>query len=380
MNTVAIIGSGPAGLATAIRLKKEGFDSVVLEEHDTIGVPENCAGLVSAKGLEDLRIYFREAVQNEIRGAKIYSPNGTELKVTTQKPVAYVLDRKKLDQLLLRDARNLNIHVATNTKLIDIRNNTLFVQANGRGEIRKAEYVVGADGVNSTVRHLMKIETKKEDFIHTVQATCIGEFQKEYVQLYLGDFAKGFFAWVVPINEKKAKIGLGTYLGENVDENLKTFLKEKFPEVRAYAKQSALIPYGLPLQEIQKENMFLVGDAAFQTKATSGGGIVFGMKAGNILAETIASELKKTGSIKNYYKNMNNINKELKMHWKIRKYVNGLDNKKIDKLFEKLKNKGIEEFLEKEGNMDEPSKFIGKLAKKPSYWFMAKTLMGIARS
>ncbi len=380
MNNIAIIGSGPAGLATAIRLKKEGFDSIVLEDHASIGVPENCAGLISKSGLDKLKINFSGSVQNTVRGAKIYSPNGTELKVTLPTPVAYVVDRKKFDQLLFEEARNLNIHVATNTKLIDVRNNTLFVQANGRGEIRKAEFVIGADGVNSTVRHLMGIKTTKDSFIHTIQATCTGKFEKEYVQLYLGDFAKGFFAWVVPVSDTKAKVGLGTILGENVAQNFEDFLKEKLPGVRAYAPQSSLIPYGLPLQGIVKNNMALVGDAAFQTKSTTGGGIIFGMESGNVLAQTIADELKKTGPIKDYEKNLKEINRELKMHWKIRNYVNSLNNEQIDKLFVKLKNKGIEEFLETNGDMDNPSKFIGKLAKSPKYWFMAKTLLGIARS
>ncbi len=104
------------------------------------------------------------------------------------------------------------------------------------------------------------------------------------------------------------------------------------------------------------------------------------MRAGNILAKTIANSIKKTGKTSDYENNLSELNKELKIHYKIRKYANSLSNEQIDELFLKLKNKGIEEFLEKEGNMDEPSKFIGKLAKKPSFWFMAKTLIGIARS
>jgi digeranylgeranylglycerophospholipid reductase len=380
MNTVAIIGAGPAGLQTAIKLKQEGFDSIILEEHERIGLPENCAGLISKKGVNDLKVDVEDSLQNKVRGAKIFSPNGTMLKVTSPETVAYVVDRKRFDNNLLNKARDLNIHIAANTKLIDINKNTLFVQANGRGEIRKAENIVGADGVNSTVRHLMGIKTTKDNFVHTIQATCTGDFDDKYVELHLGDFAKGFFAWVIPIDSKKARIGLGSVLGENITKNFKQFLTSKFEGVRAYSASSSLIPYGLPLPEIQKENMFLVGDAAFQTKATTGGGIIFGMKAGNVLAETIAACLKKTDKRSSYPKRLSEINKELKAHWKIRKYTNSLSNEKIDSLFEKLKSKGIEEFLEKEGNMDEPSKFVGKLAKKPSYWFMAKTLMGIARS
>jgi len=68
------------------------------------------------------------------------------------------------------------------------------------------------------------------------------------------------------------------------------------------------------------------------------------------------------------------------MHWKIRNYFNSLSNDQIDKMFKKLKEKDIGYFLEREGDMDNPSSFIGKMAKSPKYWFMAKTLIGIARS
>ena len=45
-----------------------------------------------------------------------------------------------------------------------------------------------------------------------------------------------------------------------------------------------------------------------------------------------------------------------------------------------LKHKGIEEFLEKEGNMDEPSKFVGKLMSNPKFFTMLGTAMKFMRS
>jgi len=381
MNPVGIIGAGPAGLQTAIRLREEGFESIVIEEHNTVGVPDHCSGLVSVNGLKEMKVNLDNSLQNEIYGAKIFSPNGTMIKIEKHKPIANVINRKEFDQDLLKTARNKGIHVATGTKLIDVRNNTLFVQTDGgRGEMRKAEYIIGADGVNSTVRHLIGIKPGKENFIHTVQATCTGEFNDNFVELHFGDYAKGFFAWCIPLSKTKARIGLGSLLGDNVANNYKSFLNEKFQNVRVGPAKSALIPYGLPLQGIVKNNIALVGDAAFQTKATTGGGVIFGMKAGNVLAETLASTFKKSGNLSEYEKNMGGLNKELKMHWKIRNYFNSLRNDQIDKLFKKLKEKDIEYFLEREGDMDNPSEFIGKMAKKPAFWFMAKTLLGIARS
>ena len=385
-NTVAIVGAGPAGLATAIRLKEEGFDSLVFEEHEKIGIPEHCSGLISKKGVLELGLHLGETLQNEVKGAKIFSPNGTMLKVEKKDTVAYVVDRKAFDQMLLRKARLMNIHVATHTKLIDVRKSegakesTVFVQVEGRGELRKATYIVGADGVNSTVRHLLGINVDRNNYVHTIQSTCTGSFDSKFVEIHFGDFAKGFFGWMVPISKDKAKIGLGSTLGDNVAENFQKFLHKKFPGAVPHSSVSALIPYGPPLTNIYRNNMALVGDAAFQAKATTGGGVIFGMKAGNILAETLSDSFKKKANMNAYEKRLSALNRELKMHWKIRSYINSLGDDEIDALFAKLKSKGIEAFLEKEGDMDNPSSFVGKLAKKPAYWFMAGTLLAIARS
>lgn len=375
MPQVAVIGAGPAGLQTAIRLKELGVEVSVFEEHESIGVPEHCTGLISKRGVEELGLHLGDSLQNSIKGAKIFSPSGKMIKVKTKEVVAYVVNRKEFDSILLRKARLIGVHVSTETKLIDVRNNTLFIQNQKRGELRKADIIVGADGVNSTVRHLIGLKNNKDDFIHTIQTTCTGEFDPEMVEVHLLDYAKGFFAWVVPISKDKAKVGLGSTLGENISEALKKFISEKLKNARPYHYESALIPYGEPLKGIVKNNLVLIGDAAFQTKATTGGGVIFGMKSANILSQTIADTLNKKTTLNNYEKRMEELNKELKFHFKIRRYANSLTPKETDELFIKLKNKGIEEFLAKEGNMDEPTKFIGKLLTNPKYFLMLGTAM-----
>lgn len=375
MPQVAVIGAGPAGLQTAIRLKELGVEVSVFEEHESIGVPEHCTGLISKRGVEELGLHLGDSLQNSIKGAKIFSPSGKMIKVKTKEVVAYVVNRKEFDSILLRKARLIGVHVSTETKLIDVRNNTLFIQNQKRGELRKADIIVGADGVNSTVRHLIGIKTNKDDFIHTIQTTCTGEFDPEMVEVHLLDYSKGFFAWVVPISKDKAKVGLGSTLGENISEALKKFISEKLKNARPYHYESALIPYGEPLKGIVKNNLVLIGDAAFQTKATTGGGVIFGMKSANILSQTIADTLNKKTTLNNYEKRMEELNKELKFHFKIRRYANSLTPKETDELFIKLKNKGIEEFLAKEGNMDEPTKFVGKILTNPKYFLMLGTAM-----
>jgi len=379
MNLVTVVGAGPIGLQIANNLKKEGFEVNAIEEHGVIGRPTNCAGLVSRTGLKELGIRFEDSIVNEIKGAKIFGPEGEKIEVKRKEIVAYVLDRFKFDQLFYKEAKKIGLNLKTNTKLLDIRGNTLFLESNGRGELMKSDIVVGADGTSSTVRHIAGKEISKEFFVHSLQGKADGNFDKRLVEIHFGKFAPGFFAWIIPESETKARIGLGATAGQNIDELFKRFLIEKEIQASVYQKNSALIPIGPPLKPMLSEKIFLAGDAAFQTKATTGGGIVTGLEAANSCSKTIANHLKHGSPLTDYEKNLAPITKELNMHWKIRSYINKLSNQKISSLFMKAKQAGIEEFLEAEGDMDKPSRFIGKLAKKPRFWFLLPQLMKILR-
>jgi digeranylgeranylglycerophospholipid reductase len=367
MYSVAIIGGGPVGLRAAELLAEEGLETVVLEEHSAIGKPVNCAGLVSKAGLAELGINPQECILNTINGAKIFSPGGEELDIEEKQGVAYVLDREKFDKMLYKQAVKAGAEVRFNTKMINVRNETIFVQHKNRGEIIKAKIIVGADGVQSKVRELMGLKVQKENLVQAMQIKARGEFDEKKTELYFGDFAKNFFSWVIPENREIARIGLATS-SFNAPQALQEFTEKKGFQKPFFGKVSALIPIGPPLEKNVEENMMLAGDAAFQTKATTGGGIVTGLTASKALAETISRHFKSKGWLKAYEKKTDSLNRDLKMHWKIRQYLNSLDNQKMDGFFRKMKKARVEEFLEKEGNMDFPSRFIGKAWAKPRMW------------
>jgi len=363
-----VIGAGPVGLHCASLLAGQGFDVSVFEEHSAIGRPIQCAGLISKSGIEGLGIELGDSVVNEVSGAKIFSPDGQSITVQRKGTVAFVVDRFLFDQLFYKKAKKLGCDVRLENKLLDAKANSLFMQAKGRGEFLKSQITVGADGVNSIVRHSVFPKLFEKNFVHTFQVRASGNFDKSLVELHFGGFAPGFFAWIVPESKEIARIGIGVSPDNNPGTGLKQFLEKRLPEARILSKSGALIPIAPPAKELVSGSVLLVGDAAAQTKATTGGGIVFGLKAAAICAETIANNLKHRKPLSDYGKNLQPINKELALHWKIYSYIQGLRPEQFDSLIAKAKKAGIEEFLGEYGDMDKPSLFMRKMLLKPKMW------------
>ncbi|MCX6799180.1 MAG: NAD(P)/FAD-dependent oxidoreductase [Candidatus Diapherotrites archaeon] len=370
MDTISIVGGGPAGLRCAELLAESGFDVSVFEEHPVIGKPEKCAGLVSRSGLEELGIKPGGSLVNEIKGAKIFSPGGESLTVERKETAAYVIDRFEFDQMLFKKAREKGAAVYNESKLIDLRGNGLFMEIKGHGEMRRSKITVGADGANSMVRHSAFGEKpeQKDKFVHACQTRATGKFDRHLVEVHFGSFAPGFFAWVIPESATVARIGTGVPMGGNPAEQLNAFIKQKNIGAKGSGKISALIPIGPPLKETATGNVMLLGDAAWHTKATTGGGIVFGLKAANACANTIIGNMKNRSPLSDYEKNLRGINRELALHWRICRYARDMQPAQMDALFRKAKKAGIERFLQEHGDMDNPGKFMRKMMLKPSMW------------
>ncbi|GAG91330.1 unnamed protein product, partial [marine sediment metagenome] len=93
-----VIGAGPAGLLAANEIAKRGYTVQVLEEHERVGEPDHCAGLLSTSGLKRLGIKLpKDIIQNTVAGARIYSPAGHSILVERGKREANVIDRKQFD-------------------------------------------------------------------------------------------------------------------------------------------------------------------------------------------------------------------------------------------------------------------------------------------
>src|SRR2546425_9475773 len=99
IHDVVIVGAGPAGLYTALRMAEDGLHVVVLEEHAEIGVPTHCTGIVSG---ETNRLYKvpDEVVLSRPSSCLVISPGGRVAELEDPGEDIAVLDRAGFDPAL----------------------------------------------------------------------------------------------------------------------------------------------------------------------------------------------------------------------------------------------------------------------------------------
>ena len=102
---IVVVGGGPCGSYTAYTAAKLGAKVVVCEDHKEIGTPDHCAGHLNISSLKQLGISVpKAALENEIKGANIYSPSSKKFVLRCQSPVTYVVNRELFDKHLAEAA------------------------------------------------------------------------------------------------------------------------------------------------------------------------------------------------------------------------------------------------------------------------------------
>lgn len=363
---ITIIGAGPVGCYTAYLLAKKGKAVQIFEEHSKIGMPVQCTGIVTNSFTKIIKPK-KEFIINKVTRARIFTKN-KELKVELKKH-SPILDRARFDQYLANKAIKAGVKIFLNHKFLDYKNKELIIKDIKKDKIKniKTDYLVGADGPLSNVAKSVGLFGKR-DFWIGVQVRAKIKIEPDVFQVYLGKIIPDFFAWIVPENRDIARVGLAAKRNSNI--YLKEFLKsKKIKKKDIVEKQGGLIPIYNPKLKTQKDRVFIVGDAAMQVKATTGGGIVQGLIAAECLSEAILHK-------KNYqllWKRR--IGKDLYLALKMRHILDKLSHKDYDYLVSLFKKEKTKEILEKY-DRDFPSRFLFKLLlREPRFLYFLKYLI-----
>lgn len=344
---VSIIGAGPSGSFAGMLLARQGHDVTIYEDHEEIGRPVACTGIVT-RALFDVIEKDKSYIVNELEGVDVIGPNGEKTHIPLKE---YVICRVRFDNFVADKARDAGARIELGHRYIGRDGNTLLFRVNNGQTIKqKTDILIGADGPLSRVAQTTGIGNRNPFWVG-MQATIKAKFDPEVFTVWFGSIAPGFFAWSVPENSEFSRVGVAVTKDKNCAQCFQRVMKMVGGEI--VDRQGAPIPIYNHHSVIEKGNTFLVGDAAGLVKDTTGGGIVTGLLSSKILAESI-----RTGT--SYSRNVKPLRRELWIHSKLRKMLNRFSDNDYARLIRWMNNKRVQNILYRYPR-EYPSRFLFKL-------------------
>lgn len=316
---IVILGGGPAGAATALKLSYLNIPSVLI---DKSGFPRDkiCGDALSGK-VPTLLNRLDPAIMGRLRkrfdpvdvwGIRFYSPSNKLIelpfnigyeRVPDQAP-GYVSKRMDFDGFLIDEVkRRDNIDLRLNTEIGKWERTASGYRVTTKDGKESWDCQLLIDGMGAHSRFSRKEAGQEVEHKHHAAAVRAyfkgveGFHVDNFIELhFLEELTPGYF-WIFPLPNGEANVGLG--LRSDIVKKRKMNLRATFDEIIASPKfkerfQNAeqITPtagYGLPLgskeRTLSGDNYLLIGDAGHLIDPLTGEGIGNGIYSGFIAAE-----------------------------------------------------------------------------------------------
>lgn len=350
---VLVIGGGPVGSRVAHQMAEAGRSVALFEKQREVGDGVCCTGII---GAECMRLFDIDSscVLREARSARLFAPSGEFLHISKDEVQAYIVDRSAFNRILAQRARDSGAAIRTGSDVSDISISDDGVRVRvcrgGSSEDFTGEAVVIASGFVSKLPHAVGLG-RINAFIAGAQAEVETSGVEEVEVYFSQKLAPHFFAWLVPISSRRARVGL--FAPRHPGAYLRVLLAKLAAEGKV-ASDASTISYGViplkPLSRTYGKRVLVVGDAAGQVKPTTGGGIYYGLLSADMASATLqrafaAGDLS-ARSLAPYEKMWNKkLARELRIDYFARRLYNRLSDRQIQSIFNIVREHRIHESL-----------------------------------
>lgn len=301
-----IVGAGPAGSFSAYQLAKKGRHVLVLEKK-AFPRYKACGGALSSRAVDLLPFAISPVVQARVHEI-IFTLNGEKpISGEVDKPFAFMVMRSMLDSFLLEKAQEEGAIFYPNCQVVHLeQQNDRVLVFTAVGETFQGDYLIGADGVMSTVARSCGLnQNQKKGFTIEGELMVSSSFLEEMrysVHIDPGIIPRGY-GWIFPKGDHLS-IGVGQFRGrpKNIKERFQAFLTrwDLLEEGTLERLKGSFIPVGGRIGDLTSHRVLLVGDAAGLVDPLSGEGIYYALKSGLLAAQVLLSQERDKPQLQQY--------------------------------------------------------------------------------
>ena len=282
-----IIGGGPAGLATAIAVRRQGMRVAVLECNSP-GIDKACGeGLMpdSLRALCDLGVHFGADEGFAFHGIRFI---GDGHEATARFPNGHALGMRRvaLHHTLAQHAEAAGVELLWNAHQVTVAPGGVRT---GNQRLR-CEWVIGADGSNSRVRKdsgLAQIRHERKRFGFRRHYRIAP--WTEHVEIYWGP---SFQIYITPVAADEVCVAVIAGSAQTrVDAALRHFpdLESRLSNVEHASHERGGVSVMRRLHAVQRGNVALIGDASGSVDAITGEGLCLSFRQSMALAKALAA-------------------------------------------------------------------------------------------
>jgi geranylgeranyl reductase family protein len=354
---VVVVGAGPAGSRVAQKLAAAGREVILLDRRCRLGDPVCCTGIISTQCLEQFDV-DADLVLRRYYGASIHAPGGEVIDIRRREVQAVAIDRGAFDRRMAEKAVAAGTRLHMGTRVTGVKTGrdcaiVEFVRDGQPGALRSQAVVVAA-GLTPKL-------TKSLGLGHIRDAALGFQLEVETpapvnVEVFLGhNLAPGFFAWLAPLSDSRAKVGL--IARRRADGNLERLVAAMRSQGRIGDSIGEISCRAIPLSILPRtaaRRVLVVGDAAGQVKATTGGGLYYGLVCADLAAKTLEKALStgdfSAGSLRNYERAWQRaIGRDMRIGRLARSVFQRLSDRRIDRILVRARDTGLIDRLAEDG-------------------------------
>ena len=313
---VIVVGGGPAGSATAIGCASAGMNVLLLEKGQR-NRNKACGGVLPLVAPETIEDIVGDSIPDDVRidpaelGLYYVPPSGRKNSGRVKNYTIHNIERSSFDQWLRDLASDAGVDVSHDSKCMGVQKNNRFkvkIESEDGTTHVSADYLVGADGVRSTVRScLFPQKDAPMMIVGQEHWRAKGDFEDCFYGFFKGEVSISY-SYLIP-KADSIIIGLGAepHQTPNVAQLLRKFKKWleiefSFSPKQLLIKEAWSIPFGYFIPG--EGNALLVGDAAGLCNPLSGEGIRLAVESAEAATTAILTADGKNEPARSYTKDI----------------------------------------------------------------------------